>query len=66
MNDSEVDEAVSERREYYAKMALLMFYPFRKAEDLIINVSYWEKFQHELQLHLQHRKENIINDYQKT
>ncbi len=65
MNDSEVDEAVSERREYYAKMALLMFYPFRTAEDLMINDSYWEKFRHELQLHLQHRKENSINNYPK-
>jgi len=34
-------------REDYAKMALLMFYPFRNLEDLKPNGSYWETFNRE-------------------
>ena len=34
-------------REDYAKMALLMFYPFRHIDELKLNGSYWEKFNKE-------------------
>jgi len=34
-------------REDYAKMALLMFYPFRHKDELKLNGSYWEKFNKE-------------------
>ncbi len=36
----------------YAKMALLMFYPFRQLNKLTYAGSYWKKFYNELQHHL--------------
>lgn len=45
-------EEVSITRENYAKMALLLFYPFRKLEDLQMNDSYWMLFRSELNSHL--------------
>jgi len=39
------------KREVYAKMALMMFYPFRKLSDLTCNKSYWNKFHQELKNH---------------
>jgi len=33
-----------QRRERYAKTALMLFYPFHRAEDLMENDSYWQKF----------------------
>ena len=35
----------------YAKMALIMFYPFRKLSDLTFDKSYWKKFHQELTCH---------------
>ncbi len=35
------------KREVYAKMALMMFYPFRKLSDLTSDKSYWKKFHQE-------------------
>ena len=49
--ESDVDETVHELRENYAKMALLMFYPFRTLKDLRSNGSYWTTFWNELSLH---------------
>ena len=40
-----------EYREDYAKIALLMFYPFRTLEDTKINGSHWKLFRRELKLH---------------
>jgi hypothetical protein len=39
------------KREVYAKMALMMFYPFRKLYDLTYDKSYWKKFHQELTSH---------------
>jgi hypothetical protein len=39
------------KREVYAKMALMMFYPFRKLSDLTSDKSYWKKFHQELTNH---------------
>ena len=44
----ECDENTTELREEYAKLALLMFYPLRKLEDIQIEGSYWNLFQREL------------------
>ena len=38
-------------REDYAKMALLMFYPFRRIGDLKLRGSYWERFNKERVAH---------------
>jgi hypothetical protein len=40
------------KREIYAKMALLMFYPFRQLDDLKFDGSYWKMFNNELQKHI--------------
>ena len=56
MTDSVADEAVEENREYYAKMALLMFYPFRTLEDLKADGSYWKKFEGQLQMFSEDQK----------
>ena len=48
--NSECDENTHDKREDYAKIALMMFYPFRKLEDLQLNGSYWNLFFRELQL----------------
>ena len=56
MTESVADEAVEENREYYAKMALLMFYPFRTLEDLKADGSYWKKFEGQLQMFSEDQK----------
>ena len=43
LTDSNVNKDVQQHREYYAKMTLLMFYPFRTIDDLKTNGSYWGK-----------------------
>jgi len=43
-----------EINEISAKMALLMFYPFRSLAGLTIEGSYWKKMSQELQRHLEH------------
>ncbi len=52
LNTTKPTEESFDKREIYAKMALLMFYPFRCLNDLTIEGSYWEKFSQELQRHL--------------
>ena len=44
---------VRDKRELYAKMALLMFYPFRKLEDLKTNGSYWNTFSNQLKKYIE-------------
>jgi hypothetical protein len=51
----QIDEPTEEscdKREMYAKMALLMFYPFRQLNELTCAGSYWKKFYKELHHHL--------------
>jgi hypothetical protein len=43
LNSTKPAEESLEKREIYAKMALLMFYPFRSLADLTIEGSYWKK-----------------------
>jgi hypothetical protein len=52
LNTTKPTEESFDKHEIYAKMALLMFYPFRCLNDLTIEGSYWEKFSQELQRHL--------------
>ena len=40
------------KREMYAKIALLMFYPFRQLNDLKCNGSYWKLYHRELKKHI--------------
>ncbi len=56
LNTTKPTEESFEKCEIYAKMALLMFYPFRCLTDLRIEGSYWEKISEQLQKHLQHEK----------
>jgi hypothetical protein len=44
-------EEEQEKREDYAKMALIMFYPFRTLKELKSDGSYWKLFQRELNLY---------------
>jgi hypothetical protein len=60
-NDMPTEETI-EKREWYAKMALLMFYPYRSLGNLKICTTYWSLFCRELRLHLEkqkHTKEKI-------
>jgi hypothetical protein len=52
LNTTKSKEESFDKSKIYAKMALLMFYPFRSLNDLTIEESYWEKFSQELQRHL--------------
>jgi hypothetical protein len=40
------------KHEMYAKIALLMFYPFRQLNDLKCDGSYWKMFHNELEKHI--------------
>jgi hypothetical protein len=46
------------KREMYAKIALLMFYPFRQWNDLKYDGSYWRLFRNELEKHI--NKEDTV------
>ena len=52
----ECDENTTELREEYTKLALLMFYPLQKLEDIQIDGSYWNLFQRELFLFKRNEK----------
>jgi hypothetical protein len=52
LNTTKPTEESLEKCDVYAKMALLMFYPFRSLEDLRTEGSYWTKFSQQLQSHL--------------
>ena len=45
-------EQSHDKREMYAKMALLMFYPFQELNKLTCDGSYWKLFYRELHHHL--------------
>ena len=49
LGNSKTNVITDQTREYYAKTALLMFYPFRVIEDIMIEGSYWKLFHSELQ-----------------
>ena len=52
LHSTNPDEITIEKREMYAKMALIMFYPFRELSDLTcIGESYWRTFHQELTSH---------------
>ena len=57
------DESVLVYREDYAKMALLMFYPFRCINDLKLENSYWKKYKKELSAYLDYvdRRKKELN-----
>ena len=67
---SAVDDDVKNLRENYAKMALMMFYPYRTPCDLLKNGSHWELFDDErtryfdnkrqaLEIQLENRDNNL-------
>ena len=45
---NDCDENTTEMREDYAKISLLMFYPFQQLDDIVINGSYCKLFYREL------------------
>jgi len=51
LGEIDIDDDVKDIREDYAKMALIMFYPFRTVDDLKTDGSYWKQFQEQLDLH---------------
>eukprot|EP00956_Cyclotella_meneghiniana_P032179 scaffold87347_cov52-Cyclotella_meneghiniana.AAC.2 len=51
LGHSDVDPIAQEFREEYAKIALMMFYPFRNKNDLLLNNSHWDLFKRELNKH---------------
>ncbi len=58
MNAKNTTEDSIDKHEMYAKMALLMFYPFCQLTDLTCKKSYWKKFHLELTKH--NKKENTL------
>ena len=50
MSSNIIHEATHQIREEYAKIALLMFYPFRTIEDIQLEGSHWKLFERELDL----------------
>ena len=55
LHDNDCDENIREMHEDYAKIALLMFCPFRKLEDIQLDGSYWKLFHRELQMFKNHK-----------
>ena len=51
LGHSEVNPIAKELREEYAKIALMMFYPFRNKSDLLLNNNHWDLFEQELTRH---------------
>eukprot|EP00956_Cyclotella_meneghiniana_P045903 scaffold389750_cov169-Cyclotella_meneghiniana.AAC.1 len=51
LGHSDVDPITQEFREEYAQIALMMFYPFRNKNDLLLNNSHWDLFEQELNRH---------------
>jgi hypothetical protein len=62
LNAKNPTEDSIDKREMYAKMALLMFYPFQQLTDLTCNKSYWKKFHQELTNHNKNEKNNILEE----
>ena len=51
LGHSEANPIAQELREEYAKVALMMFYPFRNKNDLLLNDNHWDLFEQELNRH---------------
>ena len=51
MNEEDMDKSVKQHQENYAKMALLIFYPFRTLVDLKKENSYWNLFNEQCRMH---------------
>ena len=51
LTSNHIHEETKRIREEYAKIALLMFYPFRTIEDIQLDGSHWKLFQRELDLY---------------
>ncbi len=49
-------EKTHDKREMYAKMALMMFYPFQQLNNLTVDGSYWKKNHKQLQRHLEQKR----------
>ena len=54
VNDSDTDTVLL--REQYAKIALLMFYPFCRINDLMIEDSFWMLFDQQQIMHFDNKK----------
>jgi hypothetical protein len=52
LNTTNPTDECFQKREKYAKMALIMFYPFRCLQELKTDNSYWTKLFNELQKHI--------------
>ena len=63
-----MDEDTDHMHERYAKVALLMFYPHRKLNNLEKRGSYWELFHYNLNLYIRNKKNTRKRDskYYKT
>ena len=55
LDNNKSTEQSHDKREMYAKMALLMFYPFRTLNDLKRKGSYWKQFNKQRRRHIQKR-----------
>jgi len=49
-------EKSHDKREMYAKMALLMFYPYQTLNDIKIDGSYWKKFNEQRHLYIKKQR----------
>jgi hypothetical protein len=58
LNAKNPTEELIDKHEMYAKMALLMFYPFRQLTKLTSEKNYWKKLHRELTKH--NNKENTL------
>ena len=56
-------DVVKDKRNDYAKMALMMFYPFRELKDLKKDNSYWNRFEEERARHLEGKETYILEDW---
>lgn len=56
IKNDKVDAETKKKREDYAKMALLMFYPLRNLDDIKLKNYYWKLFHQELELHKDEKK----------
>lgn len=50
INETDVSDHVKSLREMYAKTALIMFYPFRCIDGLLLNDKHWDLFKQQLDL----------------
>ncbi len=55
-------EKTHDTQEMFAKMALLMFYPFRQLKDLKVDGHYWRQFHKQFQCHLKQKHTNFLEN----